>query len=237
MSRIAVGQTTVTPRHSSRSRAGFTLMELLVVIAIIAILAAILFPVFARARAKAQQATCVSNLKQLNLALQIYTSDYDNLLPYTAGLSANPNLQQGGTGRADGKQLTDVLQPYVKNTQVWFCPTIDRNKQAHLAPDATWNYQRIGTTYLYNQFTQHFPPTAPGTILGGSPIDRAKDPSKAPIIWDDPCCGAPVLESWWDLPHNRGINASYADGHVKWSPVADGENWCCDHDEEGWLTS
>jgi len=65
-----------------RSRNGFTLIELLVVIAIIAILAAILFPVFARAREKARQTSCLSNLKQLSLAILMYAEDYDETLPY-----------------------------------------------------------------------------------------------------------------------------------------------------------
>jgi len=66
-------------------RRGFTLIELLVVIAIIAILAAILFPVFARAREKARQSSCLSNVKQLDLAVQMYIQDYDEMLPYGQG--------------------------------------------------------------------------------------------------------------------------------------------------------
>ena len=68
-----------------RTRHGFTLIELLVVIAIIAILAAILFPVFARARAKAKQSSCLNNVKQLSLGYQMYMSDYDEKFPPQGG--------------------------------------------------------------------------------------------------------------------------------------------------------
>ncbi len=71
----------MSPRSLPRSRAGFTLIELLVVIAIIAVLAAILFPVFAQAREKARQTACLSNLKQMGTAVMMYSLDYDETLP------------------------------------------------------------------------------------------------------------------------------------------------------------
>jgi prepilin-type N-terminal cleavage/methylation domain-containing protein/prepilin-type processing-associated H-X9-DG protein len=86
-----------------RRRAGFTLIELLVVIAIIAILAAILFPVFARARAKAKQSSCLSYTKQLALATIMYASDYDETFPRV------------------GDWYT-AIEPYVKNRQIFLCP-------------------------------------------------------------------------------------------------------------------
>jgi prepilin-type N-terminal cleavage/methylation domain-containing protein/prepilin-type processing-associated H-X9-DG protein len=94
-------------------RRGFTLIELLVVIAIIAILAAILFPVFAQAREKARSASCTSNMKQWGSALMMYTQDHDESMPY------NYNYNQART------QLwwwEDVLQPYIKNYAVAVCP-------------------------------------------------------------------------------------------------------------------
>ena len=93
---------------------GFTLIELLVVIAIIAILAAILFPVFARAREKARQASCQSNLKQAILAGLMYAQDYDErLCPH----SLNPASTEGYP------MWYDLLQPYVKNQQLQQCPS------------------------------------------------------------------------------------------------------------------
>src|SRR5512132_453119 len=94
----------------SGGRRGFTLIELLVVIAIIAILAAILFPVFAQAREKARQATCSSNLNQIGKAMLMYTQDYDEVLPpYQTDWS------------------TVVIQPYIKNQQVVTqCPSANK---------------------------------------------------------------------------------------------------------------
>jgi prepilin-type N-terminal cleavage/methylation domain-containing protein/prepilin-type processing-associated H-X9-DG protein len=122
-----------------RKDRGFTLIELLVVIAIIAILAAILFPVFARAREAARKATCISNLKQIALAAIMYAQDYDEVLPAcnasASGCSAHPidpaNLwvtefdPSGGTtvGSADYWQLADLLLPYIKSLDIFNCPT------------------------------------------------------------------------------------------------------------------
>ncbi|MGD9497407.1 MAG: DUF1559 domain-containing protein [Armatimonadota bacterium] len=94
-------------------RRGFTLIELLVVIAIIAILAAILFPVFARAREKARQASCQSNLKQIGIALMMYTQDYDEVYP-DARWAAAPSPYP---------LIYEHLHPYIKDYGVWMCPS------------------------------------------------------------------------------------------------------------------
>jgi type II secretory pathway pseudopilin PulG len=114
------------------------LIELLVVIAIIAILAAILFPVFARAREAARKATCLSNLKQIALAAIMYAQDYDEVLP-AASLrgwlaSAHPIDPANqyvvepmtGLGSGDFWQLADVLRPYIKSIDLFNCPTLMR---------------------------------------------------------------------------------------------------------------
>ncbi len=117
---------------------GFTLIELLVVIAIIAILAAILFPVFARAREKARQSSCLSNIKQLGLGMLMYTQDYDEVLPagrYIAGGAAGPVNDSGVMHRGwvwarspadraaipSGVLCLHILEPYIKNRQIWLC--------------------------------------------------------------------------------------------------------------------
>lgn len=96
-------------------RQAFTLIELLVVVAIIGVLAAILFPVFARARENARRSSCQSNLKQVGLAVMQYTQDYDERMPPS---HANP--------RGDAYAYTptaQILNPYVKNSQLWQCPS------------------------------------------------------------------------------------------------------------------
>ena len=95
---------------------GFTLIELLVVIAIIAILAAILFPVFAQARESARMSSCLSNMKQLGLALRMYAQDYDETY-------SNVRLTDGPGGRLDtGIVWMNVVQPYIKNKGIFGCP-------------------------------------------------------------------------------------------------------------------
>jgi len=96
-----------------KSIAGFTLIELLVVIAIIAILAAILFPVFAQAREKARQITCTSNLRQIGLGFMQYVQDNDETFPLIDGQAFYYGVQP---------QLLSSLNPYIKNYQVWYCP-------------------------------------------------------------------------------------------------------------------
>jgi prepilin-type N-terminal cleavage/methylation domain-containing protein/prepilin-type processing-associated H-X9-DG protein len=107
------------------TKRGFTLIELLVVIAIIAILAAILFPVFAKAREKARQATCASNEKQIGLALLQYVQDADDVMPYS---------YYGSTGDSDmvsNYKWMDAIYPYMKNEQVFDCPSDNQSPKYH----------------------------------------------------------------------------------------------------------
>jgi len=108
-------------------RSGFTLIELLVVIAIIAILAAILFPVFARAREKARQTSCISNLKQLALGLLMYAQDYDNKFPgqNMAHYPGGPTTYANDACCVERNIWFEVTQPYIKNRQIGRCPSHD----------------------------------------------------------------------------------------------------------------
>lgn len=112
---------------------GFTLIELLVVIAIIALLAAILFPVFARARENARRSSCQSNLKQIGTAAMMYTQDYDERL-----------VPQRTTG-ADGKNWSGLLDPYIKNVQIFVCPSQRRLHSVTFWLATATNY---GFTYV-----------------------------------------------------------------------------------------
>jgi prepilin-type N-terminal cleavage/methylation domain-containing protein/prepilin-type processing-associated H-X9-DG protein len=109
------------------SRKGFTLIELLVVIAIIAILAAILFPVFAQAREKARQTSCLSNMKQIGHGLTMYLQDYDDVFPFNwYGRTPDvwwQSLPETGPGSGLAYKWMDVIYPYVKNEQVFTCPS------------------------------------------------------------------------------------------------------------------
>ena len=126
----------VATKFAAKSRRGFTLIELLVVIAIIAILAAILFPVFAQARAKARQAVCVSNVKQLGLGFMMYVQDYDENYPF---------WQWGASyvsGSPTPNNFTSIwfnaIYPYVKNAGVYACP--NANDHSTIKQNNIWNW-------------------------------------------------------------------------------------------------
>ena len=146
---------------SQTKRAGFTLIELLVVIAIIAILAAILFPVFAQAREKARQISCTSNYKQEGLCFLQYAQDYDEALPiaFNATYSYGPATQKynpgygGVVGGLDG--IPQQLQPYAKNYQIFVCPddysmTALDVKNFNKDPQGVTAAELVGHTYSQN---------------------------------------------------------------------------------------
>jgi len=193
-------------------RRGFTLIELLVVIAIIAILAAILFPVFAKAREKARQSSCLSNCKQIMLANLQYAQDYDELLipaamPYAAPAASN--------------EWYEILQPYMKNTQVLKCPS-----QQTYAVGYGWNYQNFG--YYYGSHGSGW----------ATEMAKIKQPAETILIADNPDAGqygagsryaygptqvSPPADGIGNVPrrHNGGGNYGFCDGHCKWLSGAD----------------
>jgi prepilin-type N-terminal cleavage/methylation domain-containing protein/prepilin-type processing-associated H-X9-DG protein len=187
-------------------RKGFTLIELLVVIAIIAILAAILFPVFARAREKARQTSCLSNIKQLALGFHMYSSDYDETFPArTIGANCNAALRVGGTAE-------QAVYPYVKNAQLYICPSRDA---AGYCGNIAASWQALVPRSGY-----HVTCTAFG---GAVKVGRIQIPAEVLLLGEgstgtylrystDKTCEAPqVLEA-----HNGGNNIGYCDGHGKW---------------------
>ncbi|MCW3099589.1 MAG: prepilin-type N-terminal cleavage/methylation domain [Chthonomonadaceae bacterium] len=128
---------------SQRTQQGFTLIELLVVIAIIAILAAILFPVFAQAREKARGISCLSNTKQLSLGLLQYIQDYDEASPAGAQIPAG---QVCAGGRMPGRGWAGEIYPYVKNAQVYKCP------DDSTAPDTSVSPPNLPCSYGLNMY-------------------------------------------------------------------------------------
>lgn len=140
-------------RSSSRNRTGFTLIELLVVIAIIAILAAFLFPVFARARARARQATCQSGMKQTSLALLSYMADYDGTIPLYRTIQPYVfnGLSYGLYAAASpwtGTYWSASIQPYSKNYFIEACP--DAFDTAIFGPNSNAGLQQVGPDFGLN---------------------------------------------------------------------------------------
>ena len=193
-----------------RARRGFTFIELLVVIAIIAILAAILFPVFARAREKARQANCASNLKQIGLATQMYIQDYDETFPGHTSFAGDPNYD-----------WPIAIVPYVKNAALFRCPSAN--------PPPTHMYISVeplcyGYNCPYHQYqSQAMIQDVAGTILAA---DSNGDNRIGPDLAVRPANCAHQLVA----RHNETLNCAFSDGHVKAMKLATIES-----DETAWL--
>jgi prepilin-type N-terminal cleavage/methylation domain-containing protein/prepilin-type processing-associated H-X9-DG protein len=203
------------PRFRPR---GFTLIELLVVIAIITILAAILFPVFAQAREKARQTSCASHLKNLGTAVLMYTGDYDEVLPLAA--FATP---------AGAQTWHDIIDPYVKNKQIWQCPSsLVRKADADgkLTTHFGYNVRYLTTMALdFSNFLSH---TARSLAAVENPAETvaladARSSIAGSFCGDDGKFllppNAPNAHCWGRpaLLHQSGANLFWLDGHMKWA--------------------
>ena len=149
-------------------KAGFTLIELLVVIAIIAILTAILFPVFAQAREKARQSACLSNEKQIGLAMLQYCQDYDETWVSQSDDGVNVYdgypLNKSGLAGANGNNYKDRILPYTKNEQIWLCPSDQPNPLQNPALEVqapNIGYHLNGTNRRKHSPSATFPKTMP----------------------------------------------------------------------------
>ena len=202
-----------------RSR-GFTLIELLVVIAIIAILAAILFPVFARAREKARQASCMSNVKQLTLGMLMYAQDYDEVFaPRYIDTVEGERIWWVPRVGSDGP-LPALGEPYLKNVQIAFCPsekgnfTYGYNRMLGVNPSsepvvAMASVQRPAELLLFSDNTWGSPilyTPSQGVGNWGANFVNPPGSSGANIRWGENC---PFGR------HNGSVNVGFADGHVK----------------------
>jgi prepilin-type N-terminal cleavage/methylation domain-containing protein/prepilin-type processing-associated H-X9-DG protein len=204
----------------NRHRA-FTLIELLVVIAIIAILAAILFPVFAQAREKARAISCLSNTKQLGTGIAMYTQDYDELYPISLYLAANPNPVGSNSQSVVLVSVFDELYPYLKNAQIAQCPD---------APQA-WSFTTTANNLGYGTLQQiNYISYVPNDVvisqgdnnalnasIGSRPITSLASvqyPADTVALYDgvfDYVSNRVVVEG----RHTSGANAAYLDGHSK----------------------
>lgn len=209
---------------------GFTLIELLVVIAIISILAAILFPVFARARENARRTSCLSNIKQMGLALMQYTQDYDEGLPPTHITGYTGSYPDNTPWVSGNLYWAQILHPYHKSTQVFFCPSSP-------SPDRT---DPRRSNYGANEAVLPIPPATPlklVAIVSPASIYVMMDASDTRInfartntvgggIYYVPGMGdaggscdtltGTNLKDCQSGRHFGGVSVGFADGHAKW---------------------
>ncbi|MHB9035787.1 MAG: prepilin-type N-terminal cleavage/methylation domain-containing protein [Armatimonadota bacterium] len=230
---------------------GFTLIELLVVIAIIAILAAILFPVFAKAKDAAKASRCVNNLKQINVALITYVDSWNGCIPGGQADAATGYYREpyhcriadaAWTGNNWGftstrRYMQDFLTPYIKSADVWMCPSINLNAKFP-GTNYKWN-QNTGSGYQGSAWARRAATNYAWTFMylgrksngqpenkyaSGANTAKISRPSKAMMFMEMP---------WWslaDMPHksgeSEGVNLSFYDGHVKFTrpptPKGDG---------------
>ncbi|MFQ6132784.1 MAG: DUF1559 domain-containing protein [Armatimonadota bacterium] len=223
------------------SKRGFTLIELLVVIAIIAILAAILFPVFAKAREKARQASCLSNMKQLGLAMRMYLTD-------TGGRYPRYTFNPPGNRRCDAWSWRCCTYPYIRNVQLFQCTS--RQASSSLAfngtcPDRRPNCGWQQSTLSYNNEHSNggwTGPEPPGTASQRQGFERQiRSPAETILLAEDNPSGPNTWyplrgfgsrntprSRWADLHcnpdgwrnplarHTGGANYAFCDGHAKW---------------------
>jgi prepilin-type N-terminal cleavage/methylation domain-containing protein/prepilin-type processing-associated H-X9-DG protein len=229
-----------TEQAQTRNRRnGFTLIELLVVIAIISLLAAILFPVFARARENARRASCQSNLKQIALGVKQYTQDYDERYPIywsdADGLlnSSTHAIYFNATTTSDDtvdKGWTEMIQPYVKSTQIFQCPSEKYRSRAAQGLKGNGEYFSDYWYYVY------FSNTSAGVV--GRPLSSVTYPAMTVMIGEggskvsgtsafsllngaDSSGGnttpnTAIINVGELQRHLDGSNFLFADGHVKW---------------------
>jgi len=237
---------------------GFTLIELLVVVAIIAILAAILFPVFAQAKRKAVMNSCINNLKQISAAVNMYQNDYDERFPLVTGFGreldrVSTYFQLGTTNLRGGNErvwFQYLLLPYVKNDKIFVCPAVGKNGTWQIGNQVlsfaeNWASE-IGTTeptttYIFNARCLDTV-TNQWYVISGQSEGICDRPGDAPLIWDAPDGYAAQGSNEATLAHGDAINIAYVDGHVKTLSVPNishpdwtGSHFWSKHGSDGWV--
>ena len=222
------------------NKSAFTLIELLVVIAIIAILAAILFPVFGRARENARRASCQSNLKQIGLGFAQYTQDYDERLP---GRYMNAPASDGSPGTA----WRQVLQPYIKSTQLFACPSNTGNTQGTWSGGASTLLSSTPRSYIVNGFPDNIGGTPPTNDGAGQSLAAIPATATTMLVMEsDPSWQWPEANTSLSTTDFRNmlfaghlgqVNFLFVDGHVKaLKPLATGtptNMWTIEEDGAG----
>ncbi len=193
-------------KFPSPSRRAFTLIELLVVIAIIALLAAILFPVFARARENARKSSCQNNVKQIGLAMKQYIQDYDDIYP--------PDGVAVTAATVSGWAYT--IQPYLKSEQALQCPS----EPTKAPSDATLAQRACSVTGGFTDYYYNF------NLGDGKTSDALIERSSNVLLFGDGVAGTASVSDYnrdklsstdkGPIRHLEGANYAFVDGHVKW---------------------
>ena len=198
-----------------KNRRAFTLIELLVVIAIIAILAAILFPVFARARENARRASCLSNMKQIALGFMMYSQDYDEKFPTigtttqtTAPVPEDTAFNLSGTAGVWYKSWASDIYPYVKSSQVYLCPSNQKNFYGTNYGVPWYAVDTAGNLVDY-------------FLYKSQSLAAFQQPSQSMLMTEKGNGGGQqyVFAGTYYAAvaaHFDGGNIAYVDGHVKW---------------------
>lgn len=173
-----------------RPRSGFTLIELLVVIAILAILAAILFPVFAQTRESARMTACLSNMRQLAMGVQLYAQDADETLPMVTNFAAPVN--------APDRVWMGAVAPYLKSTAIFLCPSA-----VNARPGTDWS-TRSWLPVGYNAGTGYDPAgvEAPTQVL---PLARLDEPARSVLFAETPSGDAALKYRGYTFDPNNGL--------------------------------
>ena len=188
----------------------FTLIELLVVIAIIAILAAILFPVFARARENARRTSCLSNLQQIGLGLMQYTQDYDEKITLSWYGPRADGLEDSNKTTGDYKWM-DAIYPYVKSEQLFVCPSDSINTVYH------YYQNEAGSNYDFGSYAMNVAYWDP------DPSNVYQSPyAKSLATLDDPS-GTIYATEYWDSPSSGGSGTIVAP-EIAWKSVTSGQS-------------
>jgi len=218
--------------YSARRR-GLTLVEMLVVLAIVAILAGILFPVFARVREAGHNAVCLANLKQLALGMTLYCNDHNGYFPEAwPGNILKQETPQPDQAKPGGKYLTnigkddghfvtwmDALFPYVRSTGVFECPSVEHNELISYGLSSCLNGQQ-GDDYKGGRGVR---PASMNRVRRPSEIVMLFDHNRAAMLEADPFFLGGVARGVGEednalFLHDNGINVAYVDGHVKRMP-------------------